>query len=119
MTLHAAPTELLRRGAPNPGSLRPAEKDRASGVSSFETETAMQNALATTASPIQPGETYVVLDTSRFWGVVVVQDETIEGHWLICPADAAEMDTWIRDRPTHRLTEVPQAAIIRPVRKVR
>jgi len=109
MTLHAAPTELLRRGAPNPGSLRPAEKDRASGVSCLETETAMQNALATTASPIQPGETYVVLDTSKFWGVIVVRDETVEGHWLIRPADAAEMNTWIKDRPTHRLTEMLQA----------
>ena len=119
MRLYSAPAELLRRSAPNSGSLRPAEKDRASGVSCFETETAMKKAFADTANPIEPGDTYVVLETSRLWGVVVVRDETVEGHWLIRPADPAEMDTWIKDRPTHRLTAMLQAAIIKPVRKVR
>jgi hypothetical protein len=79
----------------------------------------MKKALTDTANPIGAGDTYVVLDTSRFWGVIVVRDETVEGHWLIRPADPADMDTWIKDRPTHRLTTMLQAAIIKPVRKVR
>lgn len=120
MKLYTTPAELLRRGAGNPGSLRPAEKDRATGVSCFESEEAARKALAGTENPIETGQRYVALDTSKFWGVVVNPDPEVEGHWMIFPADEAEMDSWIRDRPTHRLTEMLKAAIIEPrLRKFR
>jgi hypothetical protein len=119
MRLYTTPAELLRRGGANPGSLRPAGKDRETGVSCFETEAAMKKALADTPNPIEPDDIYVVLDSSKFWGVNVVRDAAIEGHWLIRPSDPAEMDSWVKDRPTHRLTAMLQAAIIKPVRKFR
>jgi len=112
--LYATPAELLRRGTGGPASLRPAEKDRATGVSCFESEAAARKALAGTPSPVGTGQRYVVLDTSKLRDVVLLPDPAIEGHWLIFPADPAEMSGWISDRPTHRLTTMLQAAIIEP-----
>ena len=120
MKLYTTPAELLRRGTGGVASLRPAEKDRTSGVSCFESEEAARKALAGTQNPVETGQRFVALDTSKFWGVVVNPDPDLGGHWMIVPADPAEMDSWIRDRPTHRLTEMLKAAIIEPrLRKFR
>lgn len=121
MKLYVAPGVLYRAGDKYPADLQPRPKDRATGLSAFDSYDGMIAAAIEANRPLEPNDKYIILDTKPILDdgrLVLEPDLTKPGHWFIKPTDPAKMDEWITFRPRHELTEVLQAAIIKPVRRI-
>lgn len=96
---------LYRGGADTYQQLTPREKDRRSGVSSFDT----------VEMAADPGEKYQIIDPRRLIELEAIKDDPITGHHSIRPRNPALMDEWIKSRGSetpHRLSMELKRAII-------
>jgi RHS repeat-associated protein len=100
---------LYRSGSDTDNNLTPKEKDRDSGVSTFDT---IERAAL-------PGEKYQIIDPSRLVELEAFKDNPITGHHSIRPRNPAVrealMDEWIKSRESgtpHRLTIELRGAIV-------